>query len=755
MPITAPHRLALGIVFATAIVASVVYLRQGWLPERNAGPREFAASRAYEALANVLGNVGGHPTGSLANERVRDRIVQRLRDQHYEPAVTRSFSCGRHGACAFVENIFAVRAGTDHQSAVMLSAHYDSVPAAQGANDDGLGVAVVLEVARALQASPTPRHDVYLLLTDGEERGLLGAEAFASEDTRIRSVRAVVNVESRGSSGPSLLFETTQANAFAVDRVARAMPRPTTSSLFSTIYEKMPNDTDFTVWKPHAIYGVNFATIGTLADYHTSLDRLDHVHRGTLQHQGDNALAAVTAFMNTPDLSINDEHRSVWFDLFSAFVVRYPEWLAQALSVACFVFVLVCSVWRARRRELPARALLRGILFPIATVVVAGALSFGLMAAFRALSLWPAPWIAHPWPFVATFALAAFLSQFAVAKLLARSLDPLAVWTGTALFVCLLHLLIAWAAPGASYLFAPAALAYAATSVGRKDSTAWTTARLAGPVLANALVWSGILILLPDALGFSIPVAHGFAWAIALLPALPVVATLRDIPRFIVWPAAVAASAMSTFAWAWFSPSFTPEHPMRANVVFHQAAVGSHARVLLDRTWSFRPFGPFPESMRRAMRSPREDMAFPWFPHTVLAEESARIAVDAPEALVLNDARTPSSHDISLRVRSLRGASTIGIVFPPNSTMSVTMANRVAASPRVLPSGHTMLILHAVPPEGVELSLTGGIQNAEAHLFDLTYDLPESAQRIMRARPRNAVPTQDGDVTVLTRRLVL
>ena len=62
--------------------------------------------------------------------------------------------------------------------AVLLVAHYDSVPTAAGAADDGSGVAALLEAARAQRAGPPPRNDVIFLFTDGEERGLLGAKHF-------------------------------------------------------------------------------------------------------------------------------------------------------------------------------------------------------------------------------------------------------------------------------------------------------------------------------------------------------------------------------------------------------------------------------------------------------------------------------------------------------------------------------------------------------------------------------------------------
>jgi Zn-dependent M28 family amino/carboxypeptidase len=72
---------------------------------------------------------------------------------------------------------------------VMYSAHWDAygvgAPDAtgatirRGANDDGLGVAGVLEIARAYTHAPRPERSVVFALWTAEERGLLGSETYA------------------------------------------------------------------------------------------------------------------------------------------------------------------------------------------------------------------------------------------------------------------------------------------------------------------------------------------------------------------------------------------------------------------------------------------------------------------------------------------------------------------------------------------------------------------------------------------------
>ena len=87
-------------------------------------------------------------------------------------------------------NVLAKLTGTRHpDEIVMLGAHWDAYgigkPDAQGrtirpgANDDALGAAGVLEMARAFKAAPRTDRTVVFALWSAEERGLLGSETYA------------------------------------------------------------------------------------------------------------------------------------------------------------------------------------------------------------------------------------------------------------------------------------------------------------------------------------------------------------------------------------------------------------------------------------------------------------------------------------------------------------------------------------------------------------------------------------------------
>ncbi len=87
-------------------------------------------------------------------------------------------------------NVLAKITGTTHPDETLLyGAHWDAygigAPDAQGrtirpgANDDGLGVAAELALARAFKAGPAPQRTIAFGVWTAEERGLLGSEFYA------------------------------------------------------------------------------------------------------------------------------------------------------------------------------------------------------------------------------------------------------------------------------------------------------------------------------------------------------------------------------------------------------------------------------------------------------------------------------------------------------------------------------------------------------------------------------------------------
>ncbi len=125
-----------------------------------------------------------------------------------------------------------------------------------------------------------------VLLTDGEEAGLMGAAALMTDREVTRRLTAYLQVESIGSDGPALLFETGPANRWLVSAWARRAPHPRGGSFALEIYKRLPNDTDFSIIKRQDIPGLNFAPVGDSYAYHTARDTPDRLSLRTIRDTG-------------------------------------------------------------------------------------------------------------------------------------------------------------------------------------------------------------------------------------------------------------------------------------------------------------------------------------------------------------------------------------------------------------------------------------------------------------------------------------
>lgn len=134
----------------------------------------FSAARALLHLERIEGSGRPHPIGSLENARVRGEITRALETLGLDVATDERLAVGANGVVAIPRNIVTRIQGRTHAPCVLIAAHHDSVSAGPGTSDDGVGVAAILEIARALVADETLERDVILLIDDGEEAGLIG-----------------------------------------------------------------------------------------------------------------------------------------------------------------------------------------------------------------------------------------------------------------------------------------------------------------------------------------------------------------------------------------------------------------------------------------------------------------------------------------------------------------------------------------------------------------------------------------------------
>jgi len=301
----------------------------------------FSSGRAMAHLRQIAR--GPHPTGSPEHARVRAYVFDRLRDLGVQPTVETATSLMGRGTrvrAATVRNIVARLPGTASTGTVLLTAHYDAAGIATGAGDDGLGVVAILETIRALRAGPPPRNDLVVLITDGEELGLMGARAFVRDSPLMADVSVVLSLDNRGGGGPSMMFETGVENGWIVREMAASGIRPVTNSVGYELYKRLPNDTDFTPFREAGKQGLNFAAAGRASVYHQAYDTPDNVQEATLQHHGENLLG-VTRLLAGADLATVDAPDVVYFSVPFLGVVAYDGGLAVPIAVVLVALAAV------------------------------------------------------------------------------------------------------------------------------------------------------------------------------------------------------------------------------------------------------------------------------------------------------------------------------------------------------------------------------------------------------------------------------
>ena len=315
--------LIVGLVLV-AVAAAVTPVDAPRPAPSGAAADRFSSARAMDVLRTIAAEP--RPIGSARAAAVRDLLYGRLQALALDPHVQRSEVVSERAprVAGMVHNVVGRLPGRDPTRAVLLVAHYDSVPTAAGAADNGSGVAALLETARALRAGPPPRNDVIFLFTDGEERGLLGAQAFLRDDPWAYAAGVVLNFDSPGSSSPALMYETSPGNGRLDPLTTWLRANAYGSSLMYEVSRRQPVVSDFRPFVASGIPGMTFGMLDGPAYDHTAYDSLAAFDEAGLQHEGETVLA-VARRLGDADLWRLHAPDVVYFNAVWDVAVSYPE----------------------------------------------------------------------------------------------------------------------------------------------------------------------------------------------------------------------------------------------------------------------------------------------------------------------------------------------------------------------------------------------------------------------------------------------
>jgi hypothetical protein len=690
----------------------------------------FSEANARAHVQTLAGTIGSRPTGSEANARARAYIVDQLRLYGYSVRVQETDARRpEFGLTTRVSNIIGTLQGV-RPEAVGIVSHYDSRHDTPGAADDGFGVAVSLEAARLLAAGGERQWTIFVLVTDAEEIGLMGAAGLTTDRDVMDRMQAYINVEATGSGSPVMLFQTGPRNAWLTGVWARHAPNPRGGSFGTEVYRYLPSDTDFSIFARHEIPGLNFAAAGDSYAYHTDRDVPERVSTRALRETGQNVVAIVNALEGV-DITQRSAEQPNFFDIAGVRALSYGPFASMLLTIAAMLLGVLAWI-KASAATLRLGGFWRWLLTIVWTLAGAAAVVAAMVAvtwALRATREVYHPWYARPDWFFLLLASVGITAGWVTSRI-GQWLPPRAHG--------LRHPAVTWSIALPLWMF----LAGAAVFYAPLAAYLWLW-----PLLAAGLA----LLVVPAASGAGIRIASVFVlavaatlwlrdglevmrFAVATLGRMPyitpvfVYAALVALAGLMVAPPFIAATAAArpllrpslvtalllilvvvATGLAYTAPAYTQEQPLRRYARVMQEA-GAHSS-----TWEVASIEPGLDLANHApmgwtLERGMPPGTVPWGPYGMpFVFRSAQPSIGPPPADIAGFTIAPveAGHELTVSVVPHRPALTIAFLLPEGVTPArsnlpgVRRLNRWTATFR------------AAPPEGVLLQASFGEASPE------------------------------------------
>jgi hypothetical protein len=721
------------------------------------GPTEFSEVRADATLGRILGPKEiPDPVGSAHNAEVRANIIKEFAALGVKTATYTTFTCNAsrgfsHLDCATVTDIIADVVPGQGKAIVML-AHYDSVPAGPGASDDKSGVVTVLETVRALKARGTAsKHPVIAVITDSEEAGLLGANAFLQNPALKARVGVVVNVEARGTRGQSLLFQTSPGDGKLIDLYAHSVPVMATSSLYAEIYKFLPNDTDLTLFIRDGFPSFNFAFVDNVHYYHTPFDTQAHLSHATLQMHGDNMLGVVSALEQTDYASLKGGN-DIYISVLGAMLPRMPELLALPFALLVFLGIALAA-FLARREPFAWRPTLAAAAMPLALIV--GCVIVGFITAFIAQEICGQPDPTYAYPINMRLALG--FGVFAVTLLVSRMTTMRGAAASAWLWMAGFGVVTAAFLPGISpYFTFPSFIAAILLLATSRTKAGWTgtvgQVAIAVSAFYAMIVWLALVCSGETLMGlslhelFTVPAAFGLMTIVPLLAARPMG---RD-----GW--AVVTGLFTLFAAACavaqgFQPAYSAVSPQRVNIIYFQKGQDA-PKLIAESAWKAKGTEPIPASMMKAGNFTYSADAFGGIGlgDAYVAPASGTPTFQLPSATLVSDVKNGATRTVRIAIHGSDKTDAMLLRIPKDAGLTGLSLRGQHYDPDKTWSGATMLKCSSADCRDLDLTMTlSGTGPLTFDFAEQRYGLPAFGDAIKATRPKIAFPSQDGDRVLL------
>lgn len=769
--------LLLAVVLAAGGLAYLPFTQTPAVTPSSSAAEVFSAERAMTQLEAVASKA--RPMGSAAHEEAVANIQARLAELGIESEVVEGVATRNDFSQVFVgrlRNVIARIPGTSSTGAVAMLSHFDSLPTSMNANDGGLGVATLLETARAIQAGPQLTNDLVLWFGDADETTALNA-LLLQEHPWFRDVRFGFAFEAPGVEGRSVLSFAGQGDPAAespllglgaseelgsstgiltgtggwLREALDAVPDSVVALPVNDLAAGASPDLAMSMWGTD-VAGVSFSQVGDSSGYHTLLDRPENVSLSSLQDSGDTALALSRHFGDFDFRNAPDGGALVAFTIAPGRTVTYPA--AAALPAALVVLAaLVALVVVGKRR---GRITLSGSLLGIATTLVTLVVAAAGTAVLTSLIAPDVHFARNPYGvgwrilLVSVVGLTVVAGLFlGTARLLKRDDRVAGLALGPVIVVAVSAALTAEAMPALSYVFLWPALAGVALAAWQilpdRGSRSWAQASvLAGAGAVVAVIAVPFVYLLASALFLGQPT---YAAAIGVLVALlgsVLVPQLRWLSGRRLWavPTALAVLCLALVLTTQVAAVNDTSRPRPNYIQYTLDADTGRATWLSAGTdtddWTEQFFVSGYTSDRQAF-SPGYYFGQQF---DVIEAPAPPVQLAAPKLTVLDDTTANGVRTVRLLLTSPRGAPAGHVDLElPGDLVAATVGGEAVkvdpgASERRFP-----LAAYNLGTDGIELSLSvRGTAAITGTLTDFSNGLPEISGMTVTERPAEYMP---------------
>ena len=169
---------------------------------------DFSQERAYEHLRHLAETIGPRPLGSPGEKAALEYFALKIAEfggkVEWQAVSGKAAPAGKDALNTASFNVIGRFEGSSPRQ-IIVGAHIDSsTPEIAGADDDGSGVAAMLEAARLLAAKP---HDATLVFVAfcGEEAGLVGSKHFV-EHYPLENAALMLQLDMTSDEAPLMLW---------------------------------------------------------------------------------------------------------------------------------------------------------------------------------------------------------------------------------------------------------------------------------------------------------------------------------------------------------------------------------------------------------------------------------------------------------------------------------------------------------------------------------------------------------------------